>query len=363
MSLRVSHLRFHNFRSYHDFSLDDIGEMTVLVGPNAVGKTNIIEGIQLLTALESFRSATTEQLIRFGSERGLAELGLSDGERRIDMRLVLDSQGRHYLKNGKRCPRRDLVGQLPAVVFSPDDLQLVKGGPDKRRGALDALGMQVSRNYHQVKGDYEKLLRQKNRLLKGEVVPGYLASVNEVLARIGSQLMVYRLRMFGKLAALLPARHGDITASGDVLAMEYLPSFPLEDSVMDRDSIERAFIGELEKREPDEIIRKTSLVGPHRDKPLFLLNGRDAGDFASQGQQRSIAIAYKLSELDVLEQMTGQRPLLLLDDVMSELDATRRGTLTDFVHDAAQTFITTANIDYFTPQLLDRARVVNLPPE
>ena len=369
MSLHVRSLRFHQFRSYPDIQLDDIGRLVVFTGPNAAGKTNLVEGIQLLTALDSFRSPKTEQLITWGEDQAFLSLVLEDGERHLDIGLALDSRGRHYRLNGKQRPRQDLQGILPAVMFSPDDLQLVKGAPELRRSAMDALGVQVSRNYLSVKRDYEKLLRQKNRLLKEEVAPTYLASVNEVLVKIGGQLLRYRLRILRGLRELLPERHAAITGADDVVSIEYYPSFnddPMsEESIQslenNREAVEEALYRAIQQRSEEESARKMSLVGPHRDKPVFTLNGRPALDFASQGQQRSVAIAYKLAELQLIEQITHSKPILLLDDVMSELDSTRRDTLSRYVNETAQTFITTTNLDYFTPEFLTDAQVVTLP--
>lgn len=370
VSLRVTGIRFRNFRSYPQFELGGIGALTVLVGPNAVGKTNVVEGIQLLTALDSFRDPTTDQLITWGFEQASLSAKLEDGRRELEVGLLLDARGRHYRLNGKQRPRAELQGQLPAVMFTPDDLQLVKGGPASRRAALDALGAQVSRNYLAVKRDYEKLLRQKNRLLRDSVIPGYLASVNEVLVKIGSQLILYRLRLLAELREALPVLHGEITGAKDAVELGYLPSFApdaaglgelLERYGDNRALVERDFHEMLSARAEEEAARHASLVGPHRDKPVFFLNGRPAADFASQGQQRSIAIAYKLSELRIIERLTGQMPILLLDDVMSELDAARRETLTRYVCGSSQTFITTTNLEYFTPELLRGANVVSLP--
>ena len=369
MSLQVRSIRFHDFRNYSEITVDDIAPLVVLTGPNAAGKTNLVEGIQLLTALDSFRNPKTDQLIRWGCNQALISASLEDGERCLDVALVLDARGRHYRFNGKQRPRQDLQGILPAVVFSPDDLQLVKGAPEMRRAAMDALGVQVSRNYLSVKRDYEKLLRQKNRLLKEEATPSYLASVNEVLVKIGGQLMRYRLRLLRGLRELLPQRHASITASSDYVSLDYHVSFangaPLDDEAIlayeeDREAVEEALYQAIEQRCAEECVRKTSLVGPHRDKPAFTLNGRDAADFASQGQQRSIAIAYKLSELQLIERITHSKPILLLDDVMSELDASRRATLARYVNEAAQTFITTTNLDYFTPEFLENTQVIPL---
>lgn len=372
MALHVGSLRLHDFRSYHEVEITDIGQLVVLVGPNAAGKTNLIEGIQLVTALDSFRNPKTEQLVSLGCEQGLVSAELRDGQRRVDVGVVLDARGRHYRLNGKQRPRQDLQGILPAVVFSPDDLQLVKGAPELRRTAMDVLGVQVSRNYHSVKRDYEKILRQKNRLLKDEVSVSYLESVNEVLVKIGSQLMSYRLRILRGLRELLPERHSAITANHDEVSLEYFPSFssgiPLSDEDIlafeeNRGEMETVLYDAIAAHASEEVARKMSLVGPHRDKPLFFLDGRPAADFASQGQQRSIAIAYKLAELQLVERITQVKPILLLDDVMSELDAARRATLTGYVREAAQTFITTTNLEYFTPDFLEHVQVWELPLE
>ena len=370
MTLQVRSIRLHDFRSYHDAELPEFGSLVVFTGPNAAGKTNLVEAIQLLTALDSFRNPKTDQLIAWGSEGASLFAQVEGDNRKIDIGLLLDSRGRHYRLNGKQRPRTELQGTLPAVIFTPDDLQLVKGSPDARRSAIDALGVQVSRNYLSVKRDYDKLIRQKNRLLKDEATPSYLASVNEVLVKVGAQLFLYRLRILRGLRAAFPIRHAAITGSEDAATIEYFPSYerevPLSDEVIrglegDRDQVESLLAAAIEQRAQEETARRMSLVGPHRDKPAFYLNGRPAADFASQGQQRSMAIAYKLAEMQLIEDTTHVKPILLLDDVMSELDATRRATLTRYVHEAAQTFITTTNLDYFTPELLETAQVIHLP--
>ena len=372
MTLQIQSIRLHNFRSYEDICVPDLSSLVVLAGPNAAGKTNFIEGIQLITALDSFRNPKTDQLIRWETTEASIAAVLRDGERKVDIGLYLDGRGRHFRLNGKQRPRQELQGTLPAVVFSPDDLQLVKGSPELRRNAIDSLGVQVSRNYLSVKRDYEKILRQKNRLLKEDVSPSYLASVNEVLVKIGSQLFLYRLRVLRGLRALISQRHHASTASDDSVTLEYAPSFR-RDKQLDDDEIRlyesnRALVEEefhrvLSDRAEEECARKMSLVGPHRDIPDFHLNGRSASDFASQGQQRSIVIAYKLSELRYIEQVANVKPILLLDDVMSELDGNRRAMLTRYIHEAAQTFITTTNLDYFTPDFLESTQVITLPFE
>ncbi len=369
MPFRIASVSLRDFRNYRDMELENLGQIVVFAGPNATGKTNLVEGMQLLTALESFRNPKTNELIGWGREKAKLSAQLVDDERTLDVALLLDARGRHYYKNGKQRPRLELQGVLPAVFFSPDDLQLVKGAPDIRRRAIDVLGSQVSRNYAAVKRDYDRLLRQKNRLLKDEASENYLASVNELLVRIGGQLFRYRMHILKTLREVLPVQHDQITAHAGVLSLECTPSFqdePLNDELIaayedDREKVENALQEALERRHQEEHRRQTSLVGPHRDKFSFALDARAAADFASQGQQRSIAIAYKLAELEMIERMTHVKPVLFLDDVMSELDENRRARLVENLQSAAQTFITTTNLDYFHADFLERAQIISLP--
>ena len=169
MSLRIEQLTFRNFRNYGELHLAGLGDITVLVGENAIGKTNIVEGVQLLTALTSFRHATAEQLIRHDCESARLGIEVTDGNRELSLDLTLDGKARKYRLNGKAKRPADLKGLVPSVMFTPDDLELVKGSMTGRRTALDTLGSQVNRNYYVVRRDYEKVIRHKNRLLKEEV--------------------------------------------------------------------------------------------------------------------------------------------------------------------------------------------------
>lgn len=379
MALQITSLRLVNFRGYERFSLDGLGSLTIFVGPNAVGKSNLLEAIQLATALSSFRSATTEQMIRWGCSDARIDVHMEDAVRNLDVAVLLGANGKRYRLNGKAVQASALQDNLPAVVFSPDDLSLVKGSPSVRRAAIDALGSQLSANYRAVKRDYEKILRQKNRLLKDEADPLYLSSVNEVFAVVGAQLCRYRLQMFEGLAREFPTQYAQITAAPEHATVRYRLSWESLDAgaVAEGESTQLELLADT--RTPDRAVlqqelslalgmvmeeerrRKQSLVGPHRDTLDFLLDGHEAARFASQGQQRSLAIAFKLTEFRLNEKKRHQRPLLLLDDVMSEIDVTHREMLTKRLQDASQTFITTTNLEYFTPELLSSARVIPLP--
>lgn len=348
--LRITDIALRNFRSYDEMSLHGLGELTVFLGPNASGKTNAVEAVQLLTALVSFRNATAAELIRRGEKQARVEATLTDGNRLLEvgMQLQAEPAGRYYMLNGKKRPAKDLRGTLPSVTFTPDDLNLVKGSDRHRRRELDMLGAQLNANYFQLVRDYEKVLRQKNRLLKEEAPMPLLEAANEVFAKVGDQLTSYRVALFNRLMPHVAAHYKDISGSREELGAEYLRSWEGEGGLADAIDLRL------------EATRGRTLAGPHLDKVAFDIDGLDAHSFASQGQQRSVVLALKLAEAEIIEEMLGQLPVLLLDDVMSELDSMRREALVKGLLAGKQTFITTANIDYFDKSMLERARIVEL---
>lgn len=380
MSLSIQQLRFDDFRGYRTLELPDLTHLTVLVGCNAVGKTNLIEGIQLLTSGESFRKPGWGEVVSWGAERAVLRLTLGDGKRVLEHRLVVQDGGRTYEVNGKRKSAHALRGACPSVLFIPDDLQMVKAASARRRDAADALGAQLSKGYAALKADYQQTLRQRNLLIRDGVHVGPLFdSWDENLCVNGARLCVNRQRLFERIGAHM-ARIYPRLVPGEQLRCAYLPSW----ARFDEQGRQRADIAQLEQVPTTEVTlegaqerlaqasrelatmelqRKTSLVGPHKDELAFYLNGRNARLYASQGQQRTIVLAWKLAEVALVNEFIGQDPILLLDDVMSELDGARRDALTTFIESSAQTFITTTNLGYFSPELLAQARVVELPLE
>lgn len=336
----------------------------MLVGPNAVGKTNVIEGIQLMTSLASFRNATTEQLIRHGAPRARIEATLSDDRRLLDLEMLVEERSKRYKLNGKAKRPVDLRGLAPSVTFTPDDLDLVKGSMSVRRRALDVLGSQVNSNYHVILKDYERVLRHKNKLLKEESPQALLDSIDELLVTCGAQLTCYRLSLFEKLAPWIEDNYGRICCAKEALKCSYELSCASLDAAsggpLGRDEARAMLREQLARHRQDELRRHRALIGPHADRVSFCIDGMDAAQYGSQGQQRSIVLAFKIAEADVIEELLDQKPLLLLDDVMSELDVVRREALVNYVSESAQAFITTANLAYFDSSMLNRADVVEL---
>ena len=369
MSLRIEHIAFSDFRNYEALDLNGISDLTVFVGPNAVGKTNIVEGIQLLTAQSSFKHPTSLQMIRQGATSARLAADVSDGNRELSIALSLSEGKRSFSLNGKTKRTADLKGLAPSVSFTPDDLQLSKGSMSLRRDAIDAMGSQMSRNHYLIRKDWGKVLRQKNMLLKDEADVLMLESINDLVITCGAQLTCYRAALFAKLSAYMESYYSEIAGSLERMDARFAPSWAREGEWLSRDEAltkgdARSLLAEaLKEKLSEERIRRRSLVGPQADRIEFFVGGKQVSVYGSQGQQRSVVLAFKLAEVSLIRDILSQQPILLLDDVMSELDEHRRRSLVQFVSSDIQTFITTANLAYFDKDLLAHADIVQLPLE
>lgn len=366
----VTSLLLEDFRNYERFVLKPRPALTVLVGPNAVGKTNVIEALQLMTNASSFRRPRWEDLVRWGAGEARVAMRAEEGERRLDVMLTANLDGtKVFTVNGQQKRRvTEIAGRLPSVVFTPDDLDLVKGPAERRRSTIDDLGSQLSPGYAALRRDFGRVVRQRNAVLKEEAGTSHLAAWDEGLVGLGARLVTHRLRLLDRLM-VEAARHYRDLAGAEVLGWSYddrcglhgiaradgmgLASLAVEDAAA-------ALLGELARRAAEERRRASTLVGPHRDDIIFEIGGRDARTFASQGQQRTVALAWKMAEVGLIEDVLHTRPLLLLDDVMSELDESRRSALGAAVMDRTQTFVTTTNLGYFDAAMLADAAVVEL---
>lgn len=356
-------MEVRDFRNYEEYALEIDPHLTVLVGPNAVGKTNLIEAVEMLTEADSFRRPQWAEIVRIGTNEARLSLKASAGERLHEVELTVTSSGRRtYRVNGKtKKSVSDVSGTIPCVVFTPEDLKIVKDSAERRRAALDGIGSQLSKTYGRLRSEYERVVRQRNALLRTEgVTDDQLAPWDERLVALGSKLVVHRKGLFDRVMAAAVRMYEGIADDGPLEAW-YLPSWE-RDGVEGQDRDEAAAMEHhLAVKRAEERARRLTLTGPHRDEIVFHVAGKDARSFASQGQQRSVALAFKLAEVVVVGEVAGTRPVLLLDDVMSELDEARRHALTALVGEATQTLITTTNLGYFSDELIARAKVVNLP--
>ncbi|KAF0207934.1 MAG: DNA replication/repair protein RecF [Actinomycetota bacterium] len=363
----IKSLHLSGFRNYQEWETELSPGLTVLVGANASGKTNALEAVQLVTTGVSFRNPRWEDLVRWGEEGAEIAASFSSEATSTQVQIRVTRDGRRSCLINGVAKRRvsDVAGILPTVLFTPDDLDLVKGPAEMRRSAIDDLGDQLSKTYGSIRRDYAKVVRHRNTLLR-EWRAGVedLDPWNIQVASLGSKLLTHRRRLLLRVVHHAAAAYKDL-ADGEELSVLYndhcgLGSIPLDVEVT-IDEAERAIIETLKGRAADEIVRHVTLVGPHRDDIVFLLGGRNARTFASQGQQRTIALAWTLAKVAVVEDIARKKPILLLDDVMSELDEDRRRALTSLVQKDVQTIISTTNTGYFDTKLLKQAVVVEIP--
>ena len=357
MGLLVTSLSLADFRSFERLELRPFPTTTILVGPNAAGKTNTVEALQLLTAGTSFRRARPRDLVREGAESARIDARLEGDGRVLDVRCDVMAGRSTFSRNGKRCQASEMPSALMSVLFSPDDLGLVKRGASGRRDELDDFGRQANRGYANVLAAYTRSVEQRNRLLRDEFPDENLLEAWDASVSLGgATLLEARLRLFARLAKKVEAIYGEVSG-GERLTCSYVSTLGEEVLGMTRDEIRDVFSAELARRRGEDLRRQQTCVGPHRDDVTFLIDGRDARTFGSQGQQRCVALSLKMAEVELAAEIVGSRPLLLLDDVMSELDGRRRNAVVRFAQRGIQTVITTTNLGYFSPELLDASEV------
>jgi DNA replication and repair protein RecF len=358
--VRITRLELADFRNYERMTIEPSSGLTIIVGPNAVGKTNIIEAVQLVTAARSFRHPDPSELVRWGARQARVGMRAEDGSRLLEIQLDVDEEGhRTYLVNGQAKRRHsEVAGLLPSVVFTPDDLGMVKGPAERRRASIDDLGEQLSATYGALRRDYGRAVRQRNTLLK-EGMGGEASRVwDEQVATLGARFVVRRTTLLERLMEQASLRYAEMSG-GETLGYTYTDRCGLAAcGSREVEEVAGSIRAEMTRRRAEERRRMVTLAGPHRDDIVIEIEGRDARTFASQGQQRTVALAWKLAEVAVVEDVLRRKPLLLLDDVMSELDADRRAALSAVVSNEVQTIVTTTTTGYFAADMLARSLVV-----
>jgi DNA replication and repair protein RecF len=373
MYLKTLHLK--QFRNYHDQLVEFSAPKTILVGENAQGKSNLLEAVELLATLRSHRALRDRELVLDGEPIGQIAAILERHDAPVDLTLTLRSNGRRTVSlNGETLRRQlDFLGVLNAVQFSSLDLELVRGSPGERRNWLDTLLTQLEPVYAYILQQYNTVLRQRNALLKQQRIGDaknslpislpepdltQLAIWDAQLAAIGARVIRRRTRVVERLAPLAQAWHQAISNSTEQLEIHYAPNVAIETD--DPAVIQQAFLDKLQQRAVAEQHQGTTLVGPHRDEVEFIINKTPARQYGSQGQQRTLVLALKLSELKLIEAVIGEPPLLLLDDVLAELDLNRQNKLLETIQDHFQTLITTTHLGSFDAQWLKSSQILTV---
>ncbi|MEH2288861.1 DNA replication/repair protein RecF [Nostoc sp.] len=363
MYLKTLNLR--QFRNYQDQNVEFTAAKTILVGNNAQGKSNLLEAVELLATLRSHRITRDRDLVQEGEAIAQINATLERQTGVSDLTLTLRRNGRRSVAlNGESIRRQmDFLGILNAVQFSSLDLDLVRGGPEGRRNWLDTLLIQLEPVYAHILQQYNHVLRQRNAFLKRHVetldatsLQSELALWDAQLATTGTRVIRRRDRAIQRLAPIATTWHGSISGSTEVLQIKYLPNIPLEDN--QPEEVQQAFLAKIQQRAVAEMYQGTTLVGPHRDEIELTINQTPARQYGSQGQQRTLVLALKLAELQLIEEVVKEPPLLLLDDVLAELDLSRQNQLLDAIQDRFQTLITTTHLGSFDSQWLKSSQIL-----
>ena len=364
--MQITELTLRSYRSYETLHLAFDPGVQIFLGANAQGKTNIIEALYYAAFGRSHRTSSDAELIRVGADG--AHIGLSFRRHDVPGELSFTfARGarRRITYAGESLRQRDLVGLLPMVLFSPEDLFLVKGAPSLRRRYLDAELSQASPAYYGELLRYTRILKQRNAVLKDIrerlAAPDDLLPWDAQLAKSAAYIVTRRTSAVAQLGAL-SARVQSVLAAGEELTLVYDIAGAAPESGAKDDMTERLYLWYnkmLREGRARDIARAATGVGPHLDDLVLRVGGMNLRSFGSQGQQRTGALALKLAELFYLQENVGEAPILLLDDVMSELDADRRRALLDFIrHENIQTFITATDAAYFPAERMGTYRYV-----
>ncbi len=346
----LKQLRLTNFRNYQHLSCDFDNKVHLFIGENAQGKTNILEAIYTLALAKSHRTSSDKELITWEEDFAKIEGTIEKRNIAVPLEIIVSNKGKKARVNHIEQKRlSDYVGHLNVVMFAPEDLDIVKGLPQIRRRFLDMEIGQVSPIYLYDMSQYQKVLQQRNALLKQLHLTrsndySVLAVLTDQLVEYGAKIIVKRLKFLKILEQRAREIHLGISHQRDQLQISYQSSIDVSESD-DLTKIVVHYKEKFDKIVQKEIDRGTTIVGPHRDDLRFDVNGKDVGSFGSQGQQRTTALSLKLAEIELIYDEIGEYPVLLLDDVLSELDHNRQSHLLETIQGKVQTFITTTSIE------------------
>lgn len=346
----VDKILLKNYRNIKETLLKLSPNLNIFTGNNGQGKTNLLEAIYILGTGSSHRTNIDRELINWNKEKTLIQSLLVRKDQELKLTLIINGSSKKVKVNDNPLNKvSELIGNLNVVLFSPEDLYLVKGGPALRRKFLNIEISQVSSYYHHILQEYKHVVKQRNNLLKdireGKGNKELLDVWDEKLIDLGSKIIKKRIEVIDKLKILARLSQRRITNGSENLVLEY--DSKLKEKLDDnKKNITLIFKQNLVNNRNIEIKRGYTLIGPHRDDLSLKVNDVDLRKYGSQGQQRTAALALKLSELEFMKSETGEYPILLLDDVFSELDEIRRQTLLNIIADKIQTFITTTDLNF-----------------
>ena len=367
-------LKLMNFRNYEHLNLEFKKNKTVILGGNAQGKTNLVESICFISVLDSQRTSSDLELVRWGSENAFIGVEVEKNDTRPTELSVVINPGKAKIFKVNQIKKKvfsDFLGKLAVVSFSVDDLLLLRGSPGDRRKYIDTAICQIYPAYYARLQNYNKVKQQKQAMLKSfngyfsnlsSVQKDMLDSWNEQISVAGSNIIYLREKFLKEIFPVARDKNLQISGSKDTLSIVYTSSLGLmfnceKDSLSLIEEIKASYKKKIKEKEVEEIQKGQVLVGPHRDDIIFSLDEKEAHMYASQGQQRTIVLSLKLAELELIKQSLGENPVLILDDVLAELDLTRQLFLFESIGSECQTIITTTDIDSFKDKIMGEIKV------
>lgn len=396
--MHLSHLSLTNFRNFTRLDIDVPGGLVLIVGSNAQGKTSLLEAVNFLATFDSYHTNSDRQLINFmaareeiAAARIQAELiekahdSISRNLHHIEIRIIQEKVNsgnslrvrREILLDGVKRRPSEAIGIFNAVLFLPQMLRVIEGSPEDRRRYLNIAISQVLPSYIEILREYKRILSQRNALLKrlndrvGD--ENQLFFWDEKLSIEGAKLIIERIRAVHEIELLAQKVHSELTRADEVLRINYVPSYdpllevndqfslpiltPVNRSVLTYETIQNRYLEALSRIHEVEIERGITTIGPHRDDLRFICNSIDLGEYGSRGQCRTAVLASKLAEVEWIRQRTGDWPVLLLDEVISELDPIRKSDLLTYIQSSDQALVTTADPDQFNDDFIELARV------
>ena len=363
--MKLTELNLHHFRNYNEAQVEFSPQINVLIGENAQGKTNLLESIYVLAMTRSHRTNNDRELIEFGKDAAQIKGTVQRELGSLKLELDIGKHGKKAKANHLEKARlSEYLGQLNVILFAPEDLALVKGAPTVRRRFIDMEFGQVSPKYLHDLTQYRDILKQRNRYLKQlqshEAQDQlYLEILSEQLAAVGGAIISQRVKFLSELQGYAQELHQSITQGRENLTFEY-SSAVKDASTLTEVELSEALMDLYRQNQSKEIFQGTTLYGPHRDDVRFLINHKNVQTYGSQGQQRTTALSVKLAEIDLMKNQTGEYPILLLDDVLSELDGARQTHLLKTIQDKVQTFLTTPGLSDVARNLIKEPRIFHI---
>lgn len=361
----IEQIQLTNFRNYDFLELSFSPKINVFIGENAQGKTNVMESIYVLAMAKSHRTSKDKQLIRWNEDYGKIEGVLKNRYGSFPMELTITKKGKKgKINHIEQSKLSNYIGQMNVVMFAPEDLYVVKGNPQERRRFIDMEIGQISPVYLHELLNFHKILKQRNQLLK---INQGKPKIDEVLYEIYTEQYIHsavqiirkRFEFIKLLQELAEPIHFGISRGLEQLSINYLTTKGIEDS-WTNEEMGTYLAKKIAEVKQKEIERGVTLIGPHRDDLQFIVNGYDVQTFGSQGQQRTTALSLKLAEIELIKQETREAPILLLDDVLSELDDFRQSHLLNTIQGEIQTFVTTTSVEGIHHETIKHAKMFHV---